>query len=119
MVLVDTCVWVEHFRRAEPGLRKLLAEPVVLMHPFVLGELACGNFKDRPALLAYLSALPRAKTATDEESLSLVERRKLWGRGIGWIDVHLLGSALLSGARLWTIDERLKRVAQELGCSCL
>lgn len=118
MVLADTSVWVEHFRRAEPRLRELLADSAVLMHPFILGELACGNLKERRALLSYLSALPRATPATDEESLSLIERRKLWERGIGWGDVHLLGSALLSRAYLWTFDERLQRAAEELGCSC-
>jgi len=117
MVLADTSVWIEHFRRGEPGLADRLREGLVLMHPFVSGELACGNLKNRAAILAGLHALPTAKLASSTEVLRLVDDRKLWGRGLGWVDVHLLASALLSNCRLWTLDKKLGRAAAELGLS--
>jgi predicted nucleic acid-binding protein len=115
MVLVDTSVWIEHFRRTHPGLAGLLAEGIVLTHPFVSGELACGNLKNRAAILSNLSALPAAEVAGHLEVVRLVEDRKLSGRGLGWIDVHLLASALLSNCRLWTLDKKLAQAAAELG----
>ena len=115
MVLVDTSVWIEHFRFGNHALRNALNDSLVLMHPFVLGELACGGFKNRTRVLSDLAALPAAQTAAQEEVLRLVDDRRLWGRGIGWIDAHLLASALLSGCRLWTTDVRLNRVAGALG----
>ena len=114
MVLVDTSVWVAHLRRTEPALVNLLNDGLVLMHPFVRGELACGNLKDRRKLLSDLAALPTAKTASTEEVLDLIELRKLSGLGLGWTDVHLLASALLSNARLWTTDKRLHDSASQL-----
>ena len=114
MVLVDTSVWVDHLRKTEPALVLLLNNSLVLMHPFVRGELACGNLKDRRKLLADLAALPAAKTASTEEVFDLIELRKLSGRGLGWTDVHLLASALISNARLWSIDKRLHDAALEL-----
>jgi hypothetical protein len=90
-------------------------EGLVLMHPFVCGELACGNLKNRQGILEDLNALPPAGLASHSEVLRLVEDRRLWGRGLGWVDVHLLASALLSNSRFWTRDTRLARTAQELG----
>lgn len=85
------------------------------MHPFVLGELACGNLKNRHEVLRLLAALPQAPTATDDEALCFIERRKLMGRGIGYLDVHLLASVALTGtARLWTRDKRLAGLAEDL-----
>ena len=98
MVLADTSVWIEHFRHGDQALAKILSEGGVLMHPFVRGELACGNLKDRPAILAGLNALPSAKLALKEEVLQLIDGRRLWGRGLGWVDTHLFASALLSTA---------------------
>jgi predicted nucleic acid-binding protein len=115
MVLVDTSVWIEHFRCGEQGLGDHLSEGLVLMHPFVRGELACGNLKDRAVILTDLDALPAATLASDAEVLQLVEGRRLWGRGLGWIDAHLLASALLSKCRLWTLDIKLAKAAVELG----
>lgn len=115
MILVDTSVWVKHFRKGEPLLGKLLLGVSVLMHPFVLGEIACGTMSSRERVMDDLAALPSAAAATDSEALQLIEDRQLWGRGIGWIDVHLLASALLSGCRLWTLDERLGRAAEHVG----
>jgi predicted nucleic acid-binding protein len=85
------------------------------MHPFVCGEPACGNLKDRAAILSDLQALPPANVASNAEVLRLIEDRRLWGRGLGWIDAHMLASALLSGCRFWTLDTRLAKAAAELG----
>src|SRR5262245_66400046 len=115
MVLADTSVWLEHFRRGEPSLVDRLSEGLVLMHPFVSGELACGSLKDRTAVLSDLLALPQAKVACNTEVLQFIEDRRLWGRGLGWIDAHLLASALLSNCRIWTLDVRLAKAAADLG----
>ena len=115
MILVDTSVWIDHLRSGEPALATALEGGQVLMHPFVLGELACGNLKNRGEVLRLLGALPAAPIATDPEVLGLIERRALMGRGIGYIDVHLLASAALADlGRLWTRDRRLAAVAAEL-----
>jgi predicted nucleic acid-binding protein len=115
MVLVDTSVWIGHFRKYSPELAELLDEATVLTHPFVLGELACGNMKNRGAVLSNLELLPAAVAATHEETLRLIEDHRLWGRGIGWVDAHLLASALLSNCALWTFDERLDQAASAAG----
>ncbi len=115
MILVDTSVWIDHLRSGEPALATALEGGRVLMHPFVLGELACGNLKNRGEVLRLLEDLPAAPTATHPEVLGLIERRALMGRGIGYIDVHLLASTALAGvARMWTRDSRLAAVATEL-----
>jgi predicted nucleic acid-binding protein len=114
MVLVDTSVWIQHFRRGEPNLAARLSDGLILMHPFVSGELACGNLKRREAILSDLAALPPAEMASDTEVLQLIEKRRLWGRGLGWVDVHLLASALLSHCALWTLDRTLGEAATEL-----
>jgi len=115
VILVDTSVWIDHLRSGEPGLEAALEGGRVLMHPFVLGELACGNLNNRGELLELLRDLPAAPTATDPEVLGLIERRALMGRGIGYIDVHLLASAALADVgRLWTRDRRLAAAAAEL-----
>ncbi|MBZ5623162.1 MAG: PIN domain-containing protein [Acidobacteriia bacterium] len=115
MVLVDTSVWVGHFRKNDTALAQLLIKTSVLMHPFVLGELACGHLRNRAAVLSDLEALPVAVQATNEEVLRLIEERRLWGQGIGWVDTHLLASALLSNCSLWTLDEKLDRTANDAG----
>lgn len=111
MILVDTSVWIDHFRTAGSKLGELLGQTLVMVHPFVIGELACGNLKARASILNDLEALPLAVPATPEEVLRLVEARKLWGLGIGWIDVNLLASALLSNCQLWTLDGKLVQAA--------
>ena len=104
-----------HDDAGEPALATTLEGGRVLMHPFVLGELACGNFENRTEVLKLLGDLPAAPTATDPEVLGLIDRRALMGRGIGYIDVHLLASASLSGdGQLWTRDRRLAAAAAEL-----
>jgi predicted nucleic acid-binding protein len=119
MVLVDTSVWVEHFRKTQPLLVEYLTEGLVLTHPFVSGELACGTLKNRAALLSDLNALPSATLALHTEVRRVIDDRKLWGRGLGWIDAHLLASALLSHCRLWTFDKKLGQAAIELGLSVM
>ena len=117
MTLVDTSVWVDHLRREGHPLAALLTEDLVLCHPFVVGELACGSLSHRDRFLGLLGALPRARVADHEEVLQLVRVRRIHGRGLGWIDVHLLASALLEGCALWTMDKRLAAAAAELGCA--
>ena len=115
MILVDTTVWVEHLRRGLPSLATLLQEGEVLIHPWVIGELACGNLRNRQQVLELLQGLPMATVASDAEVLLLIERDRLMGRGIGYVDAHLLASARLSHCRLWTQDRRLAAVAHEQG----
>lgn len=116
MILVDTSIWAGHFRQTDPTLMGLLDVGLVLTHPMVTGELACGNLPRRAEVLELLRELPAAPPATDEEALLLIEERRLMGRGIGYVDVHLLASALLAGdASLWTADARLAAAAGSLG----
>jgi predicted nucleic acid-binding protein len=111
----DTSIWIDHLRSSEPKLAAALEGGRVLMHPFVLGELACDNLNNRGEVLRLLGDLPAAPTATDSEALLFIERRALMGRGIGYIDVHLLASAALDGvARLWTRDRCPAAVAAEM-----
>src|ERR1039458_3466347 len=117
MVLADTSVWIQHFRQGEPALAGHLVKGLVLMHPFVSGELACGNLRDRAEVLSGLQTLPAAILASNAEVLRLVEDRRLWGRGLGWIVLHLLASALLSKCGFWTLDKRLAQAGKELGLS--
>lgn len=115
MILADTSVWVDHLRTGDAELAALLNGSQVLMHPCVLGELACGNLRNRTEVLALLKDLPRAAVATDEEALFFIERHALMGRGIGYVDAHLLAAVTLGGgARLWTRDKRLRTVADAL-----
>ncbi|MFU8814475.1 MAG: type II toxin-antitoxin system VapC family toxin [Pseudomonadales bacterium] len=116
MILVDTSVWIDHLRRGDPMLVTLLERCEVLMHPMALGELACGGLRNRSEILHALANLPRIATATDEEVLYFIERRELFGRGIGYVDAHLLAAvSIASPARLWTRDRRLQSVADLLG----
>ncbi|MCX6349205.1 MAG: type II toxin-antitoxin system VapC family toxin [Candidatus Aureabacteria bacterium] len=114
MILVDTSVWVDHFRHDEPLLRDLLIAAQVLTHPFIIGELACGNLRRRQEILQLLAALPKVEGASHEEVLHLVHTKALYGKGLGWIDAHLLASALLNHIPLWTKDKRLAGIAQDL-----
>jgi len=117
-VLVDTSVWVEHLRQGSERLETLLLEGQVLAHPMVIGELALGRLRHRRDILAWLDELPRAAVASHAEVLAFIERRSLMGRGIGYVDAHLLAATVLSApARLWTLDRRLRAVGIELGCA--
>lgn len=113
MVLVDTSVWVDHLRGKPTGLAKLLDEGAVVCHPFIIGELACGNIRNRDEILQLIQALPSTTQAEHDEVLQFIQANGIHGRGLGWIDTHLLASALLSGCSLWTKDRSLATVAAE------
>lgn len=110
MILADTSVWVEHFRHGSPRLRELLEAGEVAMHPMVLGELACGNLAHRAETLRRLAHLPAIPQLPDPVVLEAIEVRRLWAKGIGWIDAHLLAASLVSGTHLWTLDQRLAKL---------
>lgn len=114
MILVDTSVWVDHLREGNARLERLLRDGLVLVHPFVIGELALGQLKRRSEILGFLGEMPVAETASHDEVLEFVGRHELAGSGIGWIDAHLLVSAALNGVSLWTLDRRLSVVAGRL-----
>ena len=102
-------------RVADRQLAGLLIEDVVLCHPFVVGELACGALGRRREILGLLRDLPQAPVVEDAEVLALVDARALMASGLGWVDVHLLASATLAGERIWTRDRRLAQAARRLG----
>ena len=115
MILVDTSPWVDHLRRGNQRLATLLENADVACHRFIVGELSLGNLANRAAILEYLSALPAAPLAAHHEVLHLVERYRLMGTGIGWVDAHLLASSLLADFPLWTLDKPLAMQARRLG----
>jgi predicted nucleic acid-binding protein len=115
VILVDTSVWVDHLRASDKALAALLDAGTVLAHPFVIGELALANLRQREIVLDALSDLPRASVATDAEVLHFIGSHALFGRGIGYVDAHLLAAVqLTAGAELWTKDKRLHGVAVEM-----
>lgn len=114
MILVDTSVWIEHLRRGNRSLADLLETGQVACHPFVIGEIALGSLRRRTEILGWLAELPTVQVARHEEALALVEQRGLAGKGIGWVDVHLVASALLESLPLWTLDRRLASLARDL-----
>lgn len=116
MILVDTSVWVDHLRRRDATLARLLDVGGVVTHPFVIGELALGNLRQRDLVLDLLRRLPRAVVATERETLDFIDRNALFGLGIGYVDAHLLAAARLTAdGRLWTRDRRLALAADRLG----
>jgi predicted nucleic acid-binding protein len=115
VILVDTTVWVDHLRGGDKALTALLETGAVLIHPFVVGELALGNLRQRKTVLSALWDLPRAGVATDAEVLHFVDQHELYGRGLGYVDAHLLAAVrLTAGAELWTKDKRLHGIADQL-----
>ena len=115
MILVDTAVWIDHFRGGDAQLAGLLDHGVVLAHPWVIGEIALGNLRGRAEILRLLADLPQATIATPAELLALVEHRELYGIGIGYVDAQLLAATMLAdGATLWTRDRQLHAAAQQL-----
>jgi predicted nucleic acid-binding protein len=114
MILADTSVWISHIREGQPHLQQALVDSKVFMHPFVLGEMACGNLRARSQTLHRLGRLPAPVSASNDEVLALLEQHRLFGRGLGWVDVHLLASARLTGCRLWTLDGPLRDAATAL-----
>ena len=115
MVLVDTSVWVSHLREGNDDLDRLLNDGEVACHPLIVGELACGNLKNRSEILSLLRSLPMAIEAEHEEVLQFIEKNRLMGRGLGYIDVHLMASSVLTRTPLWTLDKQLNGVSAELG----
>jgi predicted nucleic acid-binding protein len=114
MILVDTSVWIEHLQFGNRRLQSLLESDQVVTHQLVIGELACGSLRNRAEVLALLKALPIAMLAQHDEVLRFVESKKLFGRGIGWIDAHLLASAQLDHLSLWTLDKPLAKIAESM-----
>ena len=115
MVLVDTSVWVSHLRDGNAGLETLLNDGEVVCHPFIVGELACGNLKNRREILIHLQSLPKAILAEDEEVLKFIENHELMGKGLGYIDVHLVAAAVLTDVPIWTFDKTLDKITKKIG----
>jgi predicted nucleic acid-binding protein len=116
MILADTSVWIDHLRASDGSLIGQLEAGRVVMHPFVIGELALGNLRHREVVLGLLAELPSVSVALDPEVLHFIDGHELAGRGIGYVDAHLLASVRLTpGCVLWTRDRRLHAVAAGLG----
>src|SRR5437868_2397096 len=108
MILADSSIWINHFRRNDPKLAALLEQEQIVIHPCVIGELALGNLKNRAQALRDLQLLPQIPPATDKEIMEWIERRRMFGKGIGWVDAHVLLSCILSSTKLWTADKPLE-----------
>jgi predicted nucleic acid-binding protein len=119
MILVDTSVWIHHFRKTDRELVDHLNIGFVACHPFIVGELACGNLGNREEILLLLQALPSTPILEPNEILHFIENNSLMGRGLGYVDMHLLASSILGNVVLWTADRRLREAATELGLSYL
>ena len=117
MILADTSVWVDHLRKGNKRLAGFLNEGVVLCHPFIIGELACGNLKNRAKILSMLSSLPSIPVAEHDEVFDFISRYKIQGKGVSWIDAHLLASTFLARSRIWTLDKSLMRISKDLKVS--
>ena len=117
MVLVDTSVWVSHLRDGNPELEELLNSGEVLCHAFIIGELACGHLKNRTEILALLKLLPQALLADHKEVLRFIEDNNLMGKGLGYIDLHLAASAMLTGVSMWTFDKKFDQINKDLHIS--
>jgi len=115
MVWVDTSVWMRHLREGDPDLEPLLNNGEVMCRPYIVGELACGNLKNRHEVLLLLQLLPAATQASHEEILQFIEEKRLMGKGLGYMDVHLSASAMLTGVPMWSCDKRLNETNQGLG----
>lgn len=114
MVLVDTSVWVSHLRDGNPHLEHLLYKGEVVCHPFIIGELACGSIKNRDEILSLLQSLPMAISPEHDEVLQFIESNALMGKGLGYIDVNLLASAILTDVPIWTLDKKLRLVSSAM-----
>lgn len=118
MILIDTAIWIDHLHHSEPEVARLLDQDMVMCHPMVIGELALGSIKNRDEILALLRSQQRLRTIGSDEFLEFVHSHRLMSRGLSYVDVHLLGSTLITpGVRFWTRDRRLKKVAEELGAA--
>jgi len=117
MILADTSVWIEYFRDDLPELGERLRRHEVVMHAFVVGELACGNFSNRKATMELLQQLRSVTVAEHDEVMTFIRSQKLYGRGVGYVDVHLLAGAAIDQCQFWTLDKRLNAVAASIGIS--
>jgi predicted nucleic acid-binding protein len=117
MILADTNVWIKHFRESDAELISQLNVGFVASHPFIIGELACGNLGNRAEILMLLQALPSSPVVEVTEVLEFIENNSLMGRGLGYVDIHLLASVIIGNVVLWTYDRRLNEAAIELGVS--
>jgi hypothetical protein len=117
LVLVDTSVWVSHLREGNQELELLLNNGDVMCHPFIVGELACGNINNRAEILSLLQLLPMAVQVENEEVLHFIETNTLMGKGLGYVDMHLTASAMLSEVPIWTLDKNLARINEKLSIS--
>jgi predicted nucleic acid-binding protein len=116
VILIDSSLWIDHFRQTDPILFDLLDRHTVLCHPFVIGEVLMGTPRDRQAVRELLQRLPLAQVASDTEVVEFIEKSQLYGIGIGYIDAHLLASVLLDpDTTIWTRDRRMAKVAETLG----
>ena len=120
LILVDTSVWIKHFREGQNHLVSLLEQGFIACHPFIIGELACGSLKNRAEIINLLEALPKVKVLEHAEVMEFIETQKLMSLGIGYVDTHLLGSSLLSDTPLWTFDKSLVKAAKtfSIGYDC-
>lgn len=118
MILADTSIWIEHFRKNERQLANLLLENRVCIHPMIIGEIACGSLRQRGEVLPLLKLLPFIEVASYDEVMHFVDKRRVFGQGVGWIDVNLLASCLIAGVTIWTNDKSLRKVAQTLDLAC-
>lgn len=119
MVLVDTSIWVSHLRHGNSRLQKLLEESTVASHPFVLGELACGNISNRTEVISLIRSLPTLDVVEHDELVVFIENNELMGKGLGLVDVHLMAAAALAGIPLWTQDRKLNQVCNRLNIDFL
>jgi predicted nucleic acid-binding protein len=115
MVLVDTSVWVTHLQMGHSKLERFLQDGDVACHPFIVGELACGNLKNRSEILSLIQSLPMTIEAEHQEVLQFIENHQLMGTGLGYIDVHLMASAVLTEIPIWTLDKKLNTISSKLG----
>ena len=114
LILVDTSVWIKHLREGNQNLSQLLEQGLVASHPFIIGEIACGDIKNRYEIISLINDLPSTDVLDHSDIMEFIENRKIMNKGIGYIDVHLLGSVLVSDTRIWTFDKALKKMAFQL-----
>jgi predicted nucleic acid-binding protein len=114
MYLVDTSVWIDHLNKSEPLLVSLLNDNVVCTHPFIIGEIALGNLRQREIVIGYLQGIPQARVGSDFEVMHFISKRMLYGKGIGYVDAHLVTSALLmDNIYIWTRDKKLLKITKQ------
>ena len=119
MVLVDTSIWINHLRKGQPTLREMLIDGEVTCHPFIVGELACGNLSNRAEFFSLLQTLPMVPVADQAEVLYFIEKHNLMGKGVGFVDIHILASAHLAHMPIWTSDKRLQSITLGMNISFL